>query len=136
MGTRSLTRIYNEGSEELVTMYRQFDGYPEGLGKELAEFLSSHELVNGISGDSNSSNAFNGMGCLAARVVSHFKGDEIGSVYLYQPGATDCWEEFVYRIECDEGKIMLSVYGVYAKKDLFSGTPEEYLEWLGNKEED
>jgi len=37
MGTRSLTYVY-DNKEPLVCMYRQFDGYPSGHGKELAEF--------------------------------------------------------------------------------------------------
>jgi hypothetical protein len=32
-------------------MYRQFDGYPSGHGQELAEFLLSGEMVNGIKID-------------------------------------------------------------------------------------
>ena len=51
MGTRSLTRIiprqdglsFNEGHKEIemayVNMYRHLDGYPEGHGLDLAEFL-------------------------------------------------------------------------------------------------
>ena len=56
MGTRSLTRIiprqeglsFNEGHEkgELahVNMYRQLDGYPQGHGLELAEFLKDSKF--------------------------------------------------------------------------------------------
>ena len=35
MGTRSLTVIQSNG-KEFFNMYRQFDGYPEGHGMELA----------------------------------------------------------------------------------------------------
>ena len=48
MGTRSLTFVY-DGDEPIVNMYRQFDGYPEGHGQELAEFLCSGKLVEGYS---------------------------------------------------------------------------------------
>ncbi len=37
MGTRSLTHIREtENASDLVCIYRQFDGYPSGLGKALA----------------------------------------------------------------------------------------------------
>ena len=48
MGTRSLTFVYEE-NKPIINMYRQFDGYPEGHGAELAEFLLSGEMVNGFS---------------------------------------------------------------------------------------
>jgi hypothetical protein len=40
MGTRSLTFVYEE-NKPVVNMYRQYDGYIEGHGRELAEFLLS-----------------------------------------------------------------------------------------------
>jgi hypothetical protein len=95
MGTRCLTAFEDENGEEFALLYRQYDGYPEGHGAELAEFLEGKRLVNGMSGDE--SKIFNGMGCLAASVVAHFK-DGPGSFYLYPPGTRDCWEEFVYRV--------------------------------------
>lgn len=74
MSTRSLTHIEEEG-KILVTFYRQFDG---------------------ISGNDEGKIA-NGMGCLAAQVIKHFK-DGVGGVYIYPAGSTDCGEEFVYTI--------------------------------------
>jgi hypothetical protein len=97
MGTRSLTVIMDEG-KEVCCLYRQMDGHPNSHGKELAEFLKSKTLVNGISGDRTT--VFNGMGCLAAQVVSHFKGDSAGDFYLYPPGTRDCGEEFIYTVSC------------------------------------
>lgn len=46
MGTRSITKFIEEG-KEICGLYRQFDGYPEGHGKELAEFLQNMPIVNG-----------------------------------------------------------------------------------------
>ena len=40
MGTRSITVVYDEYNDKpVVCMYRQFDGYPSGHGRELAEIL-------------------------------------------------------------------------------------------------
>ena len=54
MGTRSLTKFYdtcNSTRTPLVTVYRQMDGYPSGHGLELAKFLKSKRIVNGLGGD-------------------------------------------------------------------------------------
>ena len=33
MGTRSLTFVYDEYGEKIINMYRQYDGYPSGHGR-------------------------------------------------------------------------------------------------------
>ena len=57
MGTRSTTRIYANG-KMLIALYCQFDGYPEGVGQQLANFAVSRPFVNGIGANSE---VFNGM---------------------------------------------------------------------------
>jgi len=95
MGTRSLTYIYDD-NEPLVCMYRQFDGYPSGHGAELAEFLSSGKMVNGLSGDNTK--VFNGMCCLAAQMVAHFKKGP-GGIYLMPPTpGADHDQEYEYHV--------------------------------------
>lgn len=83
-------------------MYRQFDGYLEGHGKDLADFLSGFKLVNGISGDEPPKFA-NGMGCLAAQVVAHFK-NEPGGIYIHAAGTRDVWEEYIYFVSGKTGE--------------------------------
>ena len=96
MGTRSLTKVIEDG-QILVNMYRQFDGYPSGHGRELFNFLENMTMVNGISMEETRRIA-NGAGCLAAQIVGHFK-NEPGGIYLY-PTATDyCGQEYEYLIE-------------------------------------
>jgi hypothetical protein len=52
------------------------DGYPDGHGQELADFLDGFKIVNGISTeDRDFPKVANGMGCLAAQVIAHFKTD-------------------------------------------------------------
>lgn len=145
MGTRSLTTFIetytpDEGKpkkEKIVTMYRQYDGYPTGHGAELAEFLTQGKLVNGITMGENQL-VFNGMGCLSAQVVAHFK-DGAGGIYLYRGGTKDCGEEYHYEVIGDfhDKEIILRVLEVgyikgdkYMKgtKELFKGTPKEFLE--------
>ena len=42
------------------------------------------------------------MGCLAAQLVSHFKGDEAGQFYLYPVSAVDCGQDYEYHIYSDQ----------------------------------
>jgi hypothetical protein len=116
-------------------MYRQFDGYPEGHGIDLAEFLSGITIVNGLSLDDNSGIA-NGMGCLAAQIVAHFKTDP-GGIYLYPPGTNDVWEEYTYKVSAgSDGNIVMTCKAVYNDEELFSGAPEDFIEWVKTPEEE
>ena len=84
MGTRSLTHVIETWNDKtgkqkkqcLMTMYRQYDGYPSGMGDELADFLKDGVVVNGIGMDEKR-RVFNGAGCLAAQLVAHFKDDSL-----------------------------------------------------------
>lgn len=96
MSTRSLTHVKDINGAILVTMYKQCDGYPEGMGAELIEFLGPATICNGITGKEDAP-TYNGAGCLAAALVARFK-TEIGGVYLSPPGSSDCGEEYVYTI--------------------------------------
>ena len=95
MSTRSITVINDEEGKEICVMYRHCDGYPEGHGKDLVDFLKGKKIINGIIDSNNSS--FNGMNCLAASVVSHFK-IESGDIYLYAVGVRDLGENYIYTV--------------------------------------
>lgn len=143
MGTRSLTTFIERYTEEktgkvknikVVTMYRQYDGYPRGMGKDLAEFLAGGKLVNGIT-PGETELTFNGMGCLAAQCVAYFK-DGPGSIYLHRGGTTNCWEEYRYEIIVTEGSkdIIFRCYDVYKKKWIFEGTPQDFIKNIAEVE--
>jgi hypothetical protein len=106
MGTRSLTYVYDETGEKIINLYRQYDGYPTGHGQELAEFLNSGRVVNGLEFDKNEL-LFNGSGCLAAQLVAHFK-KESGGFYLYPTSAEDCGQDYEYHIFLD-GEIYVKI---------------------------
>ena len=104
MGTRSLTHVLDDVWEPeqtpktLVTIYRQMDGYPSGMGADLAGFLRGRRIVNGISFDDPDPTS-NGMNELAAQLVTALKTDSpSGGIYLYPPDSVDCGEEYVYTI--------------------------------------
>lgn len=115
MGTRCLTVFKDDDGEEICVLYRQFDGYVEGHGNDLVKFLKGKKVVNGFGHGENLSNAFNGMGCLTAAVIAHFK-TEIGNFYLYPAGTRDCGEEFIYTVEDLNGGPYVKVYDLHEKK--------------------
>tara|TARA_R100000458_G_C8278539_1_gene254969 strand:- start:13400 stop:13975 length:576 start_codon:yes stop_codon:yes gene_type:complete len=98
MGTRCLTRFIDERSgEDICVLYRQYDGYVEGHGRELVQFLAERRVVNGYTSADRERGWFNGMSCLAASVISHFK-EKIGDFYLYPPNTEGLCEEYTYTI--------------------------------------
>jgi hypothetical protein len=120
MGTRCLTRVFKD-DQEILCIYRQFEGYPSGHGVELAKFTASRPFVNGI-GENNE--VFNGMGCYAAQLVSHLKGNEAGGIYIYAPGSTDVWEEYVYEVRGEStnpSNVSLAVFAAGDEAALFKG---------------
>jgi len=134
MGTRSTTRIY-DGEHMLLALYCQFDGYPEGVGEQLAEFMVSRPFVNGIGGDSK---VFNGPQCFAAQLVAHLK-DKAGLWYI--TGREDQREEYNYeiRLSKDENYCVNSIRFVcegYGKT--FDGDPKDFKAWAKqlNEEEE
>jgi len=110
MGTRCLTRILDEEDREIVTIYRQFDGYPSGHGAELKRFCKRMRIVCGIR-DREAKNQANGPGCFAAQLVTSLKRrNRVGNIYLYRPGTKDVGEEYIYTIHCpDEGFATIEV---------------------------
>ncbi len=126
MGTRSLTFVY-DGKEPMINMYRQFDGYPSHHGSKLAEFLNSFDaIVNGISVGDNRKIA-NGMGCLAAQLIAHFKIDA-GGFYIYPVTAKDCGQEYEYHVY--ENKVVVK----NPTEVIFSGTWRQFNEFCSAEE--
>lgn len=144
MGTRSLTFVYEKYGQiqkPVCNMYRQFDGYPTGHGAELAEFLNGGRLVNGLNGIGKELQ-FNGMACLAAQMVSHFK-KESGGFYLHPTDVTDCGQDYEYHVFLKKDELYIEVYncgcnffGVSGdSRDLeFKGTLKQFTKFCKEKE--
>ena len=84
MGTRSTTTVW-EGERPILTFYRQYDGYPDGHGEDLAKFLTGKTVVNGIGGAPEHT-IVNGAGDLAVRLLTAIKNahggeDSAGGFY-------------------------------------------------------
>jgi len=120
MGTRSLTYVY-DGETPIVCMYRQFDGYPTGHGAELAEFINAGRLVNGISLKEKQI-VFNGMGCLAAQMIAHFKQTP-GGFYIHAVDLDqDSWQDYEYHLY--DGKVKITT--AMQEEIIFMGTWAEF----------
>lgn len=122
MGTRSLTILNDERSHEIAVMYRQYDGYPEGHGAELVDFLKTM-----LQPREKREDGFNDSHCLAARLLAHFK-TEWGNIYLFPAGTRDCGEEYIYIVTPRGGRcIDLQVFSCYGNKRLmFAGPAQEW----------
>ena len=113
MGTRSLTFVYEKYGQiqkPVVSMYRQFDGYPTGHGAELAEFLNGGRLVNGLIHTVTANEAvYNGMGCLAASLIANFKQSP-GGFYIHPVSQKNCGQDYEYHIYNIDGQLKIEVY--------------------------
>ena len=136
MGTRSTYRIIEQYKNEdgsiennnLVLIYRQYDGYPTGHPIETAEWLSTGTVVNGL-GMAEERLVFNGAGCLAAQLIAKFK-DGPGGTYIHSLSSRgECWEDYLYDIIIKEDRTI--EYVCYdnneTKTELFRGTPQEFI---------
>lgn len=129
MGTRSCT-IFRDAGVDLACLRCSSDGYPDGHGKLLAQWLQGMTLINGIAGsDRLSSSAANGIGCLAAQAFVHFK-DRIGCVYAESPNYTK-YIDYTYVVSGDtlrpDAGVKLQVFSGSVRGDLlWEGPPSEF----------
>jgi len=143
MGTRSLTFVYDE-QDIIINMYRQYDGYPSGHGLELAEFLAGFDAITNGLQVGETRKVANGMGCLAAQLVSNFKGDGPGQFYLYPATATDCGQDYEYHVYqdaqglrvriTDRGCNMFGLTMSDKNEAIFDGTVMEFFDFCTEKE--
>ena len=130
MGTRSLTYVY-DGGKPLVCMYRQFDGYPSGHGAELAEFLLSGKMVNGLGPEDEQ--VFNGVECLAAQMVAYFKKGP-GGIYLVVPEHdVDHGQEYEYHISWEDARGIV-VRVTDPVETTYIGPVPAFAQWCASKE--
>lgn len=143
MGTRSTVKFYEleKGKKTLLaSIYQQYDGYIEGVGHDLAKFLLSRKLINGIPCgiDGRDSYYANGPGCLAAQYIAQNK-TEIGNLYMT---TEDDMQEYNYEVYIDmeqyfsdpESCIPWIEVKSYSNELIFKGTPKELLDFNENED--
>ncbi len=119
MGTRAIIRVVQD-DKVYVTIYRQFDGYPDGAGREILTAIGRRKIVNGMSGQQASSIA-NGAGCLAALLVAGLK-KQPGNIYL-EPGASDDGVDYVYTVRCPDFAAVNEARNTTVYPAVFAGLP-------------
>jgi hypothetical protein len=136
MGTRSTYRIIEQYKNEqgitednnLVLVYRQYDGYPTGHPLETAEWLSGGKVVNGL-GMNETNLVFNGAGCLAAQLICKMKEGPGGTYVHSLDSRGESWEDYLYDIIVKED--LTIEYVCYenddSKTELFRGTPQDFV---------
>lgn len=144
MGTRSNTVVIETGYQGkaetiLVNMYKQYDGYLEGHGKNLFDFLNGLRICNGISTQQQAGRWANGMSCFAAQMVAHFKKDnELGGIYLHDPSDKSWDNDYAYIIRgntfVDGGDLTVEVRSW--RETIFKGTVAEFEKFLANPPRD
>ena len=92
------------------------------------------KVVNGIPVGKRVLQLANGISCLAAQVISHFKKG-VGDFYLHTADTRDYGEEFVYTIYSKDNELKVKVEDVYEDKVLFDGNTDEMEIWIGSDKE-
>lgn len=141
MGTRSLTHIYHvDGTTPMLSLYRQFDGYPSGHGALISKTFKGRKLVDGYS---NPDTQVNGMANVPTMLIgAYYHGDPYGPIpcgglYITGPGASDEGEEYVYHIRGKSGQLKLTVeQGYYPKfKVIFDGPLDDFNPLMQEEED-
>lgn len=125
MGTRSIVKFVEDG-DVIVQIYQQYDGYPSGVGKELAKFLAPFTIVNGFGHGDDTGKTANGVGCLAAQFIAKFKTD-VGGLYVISANVKNAGQDYEYTVDQNKNIECFSIGS--SKKKLFSGTPEAFLKF-------
>lgn len=134
MGTSATIRFKHEGDNNtiLVNVYHHYDGYIEGVGHDLAEFLLSKKIVNGITCFDNMHAIANGFSCLIAQYISYVKKGP-GEVYIYPQYFKG---DYNYDVVYNGYKNEIYIKVIHFSKVLFKGSPKELLEYKEEADED
>ena len=107
MATRA-SIVMKEKGKPMMAVYKHWDGYPSGLGKQLESIISGGTLTNGLSGKPKMGEAFNGAGCLFASIIAILKQNP-GDVYITSlESVGKSGEEYVYEIDVNDTKVELT----------------------------
>lgn len=148
MGTRSVTVVTSQWDakdpvEHNATIYRHWDGYLDGHGRWLADFLEDVVVTNGqIDGVKN----FNGPGRLACGIVAAMQEDDLNPDLMKQ--GVVCGQEFEYQVHVkygsEGGEIGIRVLdgpmtafgmgGEECGNEIFNGTVKEFDEFIKEAE--
>lgn len=144
MGTRSTITFCERIDDKIipyVNIYQQYDGYLEGVGKELCEWLEDKIIVNGFSPVDRRDIA-NGVGCLVAQFISD-KKNGVGNFYIYPIGEDKDYCDYNYTVIINKTYSERKLKDIttievdsWGKKPFFKGTIQELLDYIENQKEE
>lgn len=121
----------------LVNLFKSYDGYPEGTGKDLAEWLLNKTIIDGIGLDQGTDMYANGDGCLVAQYIANNK---YGPGGLYVTDMEDSDAVYNYKVIIDETKDLpnegtpandlVTIEISDGDKFRFTGSPLELVEMI------
>ena len=121
MGTRATVKFYNEEPKEnsipLVNFYYQYDGDYDVIGKQLADWLKSKSVINGIQHQTMADGFANGVSCLAAQFCKG-KKNKIGHFYINTLTNVEYYDYKVW-VDFNTNVIYMSIHE-------FIGEPKEF----------
>lgn len=147
MGTRSVITFYVKETP-YVSVYQQYDGYPDFVGKKLCDWLSDKILINGINSQIKDTSKYaNGVGCLAAQFIRDFK-DDVGYLYVTPIDYDKEWIDFNYSVIIDDdinlpsggvpirkiAKIKISLFE--STDTIFEGSIDEFYSFIERQKEE
>jgi len=117
MSTRSVTNIHemkslSEEERIVCTFFRHCDGYPDGMGKDLAGYLEDKNLVNGIGMDYVKGRDFNRAGTISIPLMSYIQ--ELSGAEVMPTGSNGGDEDYIYDIFYREGGFVIKTTCKYS----------------------
>lgn len=99
MATCASVKFISKEGQTLVTIYKHYDGYPSGLGKDILNIISNKPITNGIKGQPKLGESFNGFDCLVASFISLTKTN-VGDVYIKPENSFgELGENYLYTVQ-------------------------------------
>ena len=147
MGTRSTITFCEKVDNKIipyVNIYQQYDGYLEGVGKDLCTWLSKMTILNGYTlYDKYNDNVANGVGCLVAQYIRNIK-PHIGDTYIIPIDSSQEYIDYNYKIifdvdnkePCNAAEVATIMVNNWGKDNFFTGTPKELLIYIDKKKEE
>lgn len=110
----------DEPNPIVCSFYRHHDGYPEGHGKDMANWLKGKRLVNGKGADYTIGRDYNGAGCMAVCLMAHIHDEHTESIRTIPTGHGGMGEEFTYDVRYKDGRFFVEWDGQSVDCDNFS----------------
>ena len=125
MGTRSTVKFY-EDNVNILSVYQQYDGAIEGVGKQVADLLRKYTVVNGVG----HTNQANGISELALFYIVDNKKKN-GNIYATNQGDE---QEFNYEVRSTWGAVEKDKINVKVFRSdghvLFDGNANDYIDFV------